>query len=97
MNNIVYQDNQGAISMEENGRNSCTGNSIHINIRYFFVKDRVDKGKFKIEHCPTQMKLSEYFTKPLKGKVFKIFRNVIIGYKPILSLELIPISINEHV
>ena len=33
MNNILYQDNQIAIRMEENGRNSCTGNLRHINIR----------------------------------------------------------------
>ena len=37
--NALYQDNQSAIRMEVNGRNSCTGNSRHINIQYFFVKD----------------------------------------------------------
>ena len=35
INNLVYQDNQSAIRMDKNGRNYCTGNSIHINIRYF--------------------------------------------------------------
>ena len=30
--NILFQDNQGAILMEKNSRNSCTGNSRHINI-----------------------------------------------------------------
>ena len=38
-NKILYQDNQSAIKMEKLGRNSCTGNSRHINIRFFFVKD----------------------------------------------------------
>ena len=37
-NNVLYQDNQSAIRMEENGRNSCTGNSRHIDIRYFFFE-----------------------------------------------------------
>ena len=82
--------------MDKNGRNYCTGKSRHINIRLFF-KDRVDKGEVKIEYCPTQMVLADYFTKPLKGKVFKIFRDVILGYKPILSLESIPVSIKERV
>ena len=41
---ILYQDNQSAIKMEKNGRNSCTGNSRHIDIRYFFIKDRVISG-----------------------------------------------------
>ena len=57
--------------MENNGGNSCTENLIHINISYFFVKDRVDKGELKIEYFPTQIMLSDYFTKPRKGKVFK--------------------------
>ena len=43
------------------------------------------------------MMLADYFTKILKGKVFKIFRGVIMGYKPILSLESIPVLIKEHV
>ena len=36
--NTLFQDNQGAMLMERNGRNSCTGNSRHINIRYFFCE-----------------------------------------------------------
>ena len=44
--NIVYQDNQSAIKMERNGRNSCTGNSRHVHIRFFFTKDRLDKKEF---------------------------------------------------
>ena len=83
INNIVYQYNQSSIMMEKNGSNYCTGNSRHINIRCFFVKARVDKGGVKIDYCPTQMMLADYFTKLLKGKVLKIFRGVIMGYKPI--------------
>ena len=35
---VLYQDNLSAIRMEKNGRNSCTGNSRHISIRYFLLK-----------------------------------------------------------
>ena len=49
-NNVLYQDNQSAIRMEENGRNSCTGNSIHIDIRFFFSKDRVDKKEISVRN-----------------------------------------------
>ena len=49
--NILYQDNKSTILMLKNGRNSCTGNSRHINVRYFFVKDRIDKGELKVEYC----------------------------------------------
>ena len=39
--NVIYQDNESEIKMEKNGRNSCNGNSGHVIIRYFFIKDRV--------------------------------------------------------
>ena len=59
--NILFQDNTSAIKMEKNGRNSCTGNSRHVNIRYFFVKDRVDKDEIQIVHCPTHLMLADFF------------------------------------
>ena len=82
--------------MEKKWRNYFTGKLRHINIR-FFVNDRVDKGEVKIDYFPTQIMLEEYFTKPLKGEVFKIFREVIMGYKSILSLQSNQVSIKEHV
>ena len=34
-NNVLFQANKSAIKMETNGRNSCTGDSRHIEIKYF--------------------------------------------------------------
>ena len=68
--NVVYQDNQSTIHMAKNGRDSTTGNSRHINIRYFFVKDRIDKGEMRVDYLPTNVMLADYFTKPLMGKRF---------------------------
>jgi hypothetical protein len=85
--NTIYQDNQSAIRMERNGRNSCTGNSRHINIRFFFVKDRVDKNECKIEYCPTMHMLADFFTKPLQGTLFKVMRDAIMGIIPFKDLE----------
>ena len=82
-NNVLFQDNQSAMRMEINGRNSCTGNSRHIDIRYFFVKDRVDTGEIKIEYCPTEHMVADFFTKPVQGTLFKSFRNQVMGYTPI--------------
>ena len=47
--NVLFHDNKSAIKMENNGRDSCTGISRHINIRLFFVNDRVDKGGLIVE------------------------------------------------
>jgi hypothetical protein len=70
VDSILYQDNMSAMLMEKNGRQSSTKRSRHINIRYFFVKDRVASGEVKIEHCPTKEMVADYFTKPLQGGLF---------------------------
>ena len=54
-NNYIYQDNESAIKMEINGRNSCNGNSRHVDIKYFWVKDRVKKKEVEIKYCPTTL------------------------------------------
>jgi len=82
----VYQDNQSTIRMETNGRNSCTGNSRHVDIRYFFVKDRVDRKEVEISYCPMESMLVDFFTKPLQGTLFKIFRSVIMGHEDVSVL-----------
>ena len=84
--NVLYQDNQSTILMLKNGRNSCTGNSRHVHIRYFFVKDRVEKGEVRVEYCPTLQMVGDYFTKPLQGSLFNKLRDVIMGYKSISTL-----------
>jgi len=85
-NKILYQDNQSAMKMEVNGRNSCTGNSRHIDIRYFFVKDRVESGKINISYCPTELMLADFFTKAVQGSLFKLFRDAVMGYVPMADI-----------
>jgi hypothetical protein len=85
--NMIYQDNQSAIRIKKNGCNSYTGNSRHIHIRYFFIKDRVDKEEMTIGYCPMECMLADFFTKPLQGSLFKKFRDVIMGYKSINTLS----------
>ena len=88
VDNALHQDNQSTILMLKNGRNSCTGNSRQTHIRYFFVKDRVEKGEVKIKYCPTLQMVADLFTKPLQGALFNKFRDVIMGCKPISTLQL---------
>ena len=66
-------------------------------IRYFFIKDRHDKGGLTIEHCPTTSMLVDYHSKPLQGKLFRYFRSVIMGHKTIDCLMNKVPSIKEHV
>ena len=45
--NIVYQDNQSALNLEKNRRESSGKRTRHINIRYFFVTDRIQENEIK--------------------------------------------------
>ena len=94
--NVIFQDNKSAMLMEGNGRNSCTGNSRHINIRYFFIKDRIKNKEVRVAYCPTELMLADYFTKPLQGSLFNKFRSVIMGYENISSIFPPDISESEE-
>ena len=74
----LYQDNQSAELLEKNGRMSSTQRTRHINIRYLFLKDRIDKGELNVEHCPTERMVADFFSKPLQESKFIEFRNIIM-------------------
>jgi len=77
--NVIYQDNTSAMQLEKNGRASSGCRTRHIDIRYFFITDRVKRGNIWIEHCPTDDMLGVFFTKPLQGSKFRKFRWIILN------------------
>ena len=62
---IIYQDNRSAMLLEENGHGSSDKQTCHINIQYFFITNQICWNDLKVVHCPTEMMLGDYFTKPL--------------------------------
>lgn len=76
---VVYQDNQSAILLEKNGRASSRKHTRHINIRYFFITDRVKSGEVNIKYCPTNEMIADFFTKPLQGAKFRKFRDLVLN------------------
>jgi hypothetical protein len=68
--NLFEQDNESAIRLEKNGRSSAGKQYRHINIRYFFLKDRIKADGIQINHCPTEEMLADFLTKPLQGSLF---------------------------
>jgi hypothetical protein len=77
--NILFQDNRSAIFLHRNGTASSSRNTRHINIRYFFMKDRIKAGEIEIVHCPSEEMIADFFTKPIQGKRFSELRSVIMG------------------
>ena len=80
--NIVFQDNQSAILLEKNGKASSSKRTKHINIRYFFVTDRIAKKELSVEWCPTEDMTGDFMTKPNQGALFRKFRDQIMGVVP---------------
>jgi hypothetical protein len=83
----LERDNESAIKLEKNGRMSAGPRSRHINIRYFWIKDRVKQEQISIRNCPTADMLGDFFTKPLQGGLFIRFRDVILGHKHVDTLS----------
>ena len=86
LDNVLFQDNESSIKMETNGRRSCTGNSRHVHIRYFFVKDLIDKKQIRVVYCPTLKMLADFFTKPLQGELYRFFRKIVMGHVSIIDI-----------
>lgn len=76
---IILQDNESAIKLEKNGQKSVGQRSRHINIRYFFITDQVEKGKVQIQYCHTDELVGDYMTKPVQGYKFAKFRASIMN------------------
>ena len=91
---ILEQDNDSAIKLEKNGLSRDT-----YNIRYFWIKDRTEAEGITVRHCPKLHMLADFLTKPLQGQLFKSFRDVILGYRHVDTLNslVVPTPAQERV
>jgi hypothetical protein len=76
---LLLQDNRSSILLEKNGRASSGKRTRHINIRYFFITDRVAMKEICIDWSPTKKMVADFVTKPLQGSVFRELRDYIMG------------------
>jgi hypothetical protein len=84
---IVYQDNQSAILLGNNGRASSSKRTRRINIRIFFVHEMVRNQEITISYCPTKEMVADFFTKPLQGTTFQNVRDIIMNIDPVSSMQ----------
>ncbi|CAI7899841.1 unnamed protein product [Closterium sp. NIES-53] len=59
----LHCDNQSAIKIAN--KPGFVNRTKHIALRYFFVKDEVDKGKVDLTYCPTGDMAADFLTKKL--------------------------------
>ena len=77
--NVIFQDNESAMLLEQNGKASSGRKTRHINIRYYFVTDNIRRQRLRVEHCPTEHMIGDFHTKPLQGAQFRRFRKAILN------------------
>ena len=82
-NTHALQDNRSYILLEKNGKASSSKRTKHINIRYYFVTDRIAMNELSLHWCPTEDMIADFATKPLQGALFRKFRDQIMGITPI--------------
>uniref|UniRef100_A0AAV1UIR5 Uncharacterized protein n=1 Tax=Peronospora matthiolae TaxID=2874970 RepID=A0AAV1UIR5_9STRA len=68
----IYEDNQGAIALAENPE--FHKRTKHIDIRYHFVREKVEKNQVVLQYCPTQDMLADIMTKAIAAPQFTILR-----------------------
>ena len=79
-------DNQSAMKIIKNGRMFSGQKTKHMDNRYFWIKDRINSEHIDVI-LPNRKNNSGLFTKPLQGKLFRKFRDIILGYKHIRELD----------
>ena len=75
----VFQDNMSTIQLVNNGIGN-SNKSRHIDIRYFFVTDRLKQGHLRVKHLGTSDMIADILTKPLTGEQFIKLRDLLLGY-----------------
>jgi hypothetical protein len=75
----IKEDNRSTMILMKNGRLSSGKRTKHLDIRYFYVKDLIDRGVVKLSHCISDERLGDFFTKPIQGKRFHILRDILLN------------------
>ncbi len=68
LDNSIKEDNRSMILLMKNGRLSAGKHTKHLDIRYFYVRDLLERGIISIKHCNTEDMRADFFTKPIQGK-----------------------------
>ena len=70
---VILCDNQSCIKMTENPL--FHDRSKHIEIRYFYIRDMMQKGAIKLQYVSTDEQVADVLTKPLSRVKFEHFQD----------------------
>lgn len=71
----IQCDNSSAIQLSKNP--VFHGQSKHIDVRFYFLRDLVNADVVKLRYCKSQNQIADLMTKPLKLEQFVKFRSLL--------------------
>jgi hypothetical protein len=75
---IVYEDNMSTIHLLSQGNDK--GRTKHIDIRYHYIREKIENHEITIQHLPTTDMTSDILTKPLPSALFVPLRKKLLGH-----------------
>jgi hypothetical protein len=69
---VIHCDNQSCIKLSENP--VFHDRSKHIDIRYHFIRDCVQRGVVRLDYIQTDEQMADIFTKALNSQKFEKFK-----------------------
>ena len=72
----IKQDNKSTIAMINKGH-STSQRTRHVNIKYFYLKDRIDNKEIQVEYLESEKMIADILTKPLQGTLFERLRKAL--------------------
>ena len=83
------QDNLSTIALGNKGC-ATAQRTRHINIRYFWITDYIERGEMCLEHMPTRFMIADGLTKPLQGADFIRMRDLLLNsFNDVLDIDAI--------
>ena len=77
---VVYQDNASTVALANKGQSTSEATR-HINVRFFYVHDKIASGDIKLVHKYTNEMVADILTKPLQGSLFRKLRQSLLNWK----------------
>jgi hypothetical protein len=79
----IFEDNQGCIALSRNP--VLHKRTKHIEIRYHFIRERIESGEIDLIYIPTQKQQADILTKALPKPQFELLRTVVMGHALLVS------------
>ena len=74
----IQEDNTSTIKILSK-ESSLSQRTRHVNVRYLWLKDNLQRKEFTLSHCRTEEMLADLLTKPLQGESFTRLRDRILN------------------